>query len=189
MKMIKYMVWMGLMVWGSTGLQANMNMQIDSMKSLPFITAPIEKSDPLSKSDIEKYMAMVDKSQRHKEIEAAMKVGDNKAVSVLKPGVSYDTYIAKSIELSGQKAKLDSFAKEKGYADGVDLFITITRITRAMMSIKMEEKFAQMPKEQQAMARSMMSGMMGKSSAEDKAAVKPYASKLMVMMEKAGNTR
>ena len=189
MKMIKYIVWMGLMIWGSTGLQANMNMKIDSMKSLPFLTAPIEKSDPLTKSDIEKYMAMVDKLEHDKEIEGAMDLGDKKAVNVLKPGVSYDTYIAKSIELSGQKEKLDSFAKEIGYEDSFDLFITTTRITRAVMSIKMEKKFVQMPKEQQAMARSMMGGMMGESSDEDMAVVKPYSAKLMAMMEKAGEGR
>ena len=187
MKIIKHIIWICCMALVTTTLQANMNMK--ALKLQPYITAKIENNDPLTKSDIEKYMTMMDNISRNKEIEDEMQSGSIKAANVLKPGVSYDTYIAKSIELSGQKAKLDSIAKEYGYRNAYIMMITSTKIMRSVMSIQMEQEFAQMPKEQQAMARSMTGGMMGTASPEDIAVVKPYAAKLIAKMEKAGKIR
>lgn len=189
MKIVKYLVWISIMVWGTTTLQAKMKMNMDGLKLMPYVTAKIENNNPLSNSDIENFMTMMDNVERNKEVENAMTSGGMQAANVLKPGVSYDTYVTKSIELSGQKTKLDSMAKEYGYNDAVSMMITTTKIIRSVMSIQMEEKFAKMPKEQQAMARSMMGGMMGTASPKDIATVKPYASKLMAQMEKAGEGR
>ena len=175
---------------GTTGLYAKMDAQTEmaeSMALLPFLSATIEQDRVLNKKDIERYRSFLsNKKAQREEMKDAFLLGAKKASKVLNPGITYNTYVAKSIELSGKKKMLDDNAKSNGYVDAVDQILISTRITRAVIRIEMEKKYVQMPKEQRAMAEQMMTSMLGVSSAEDIEVVKPYALEIFEHMKAAG---
>jgi len=168
---------------GMPDMNAAMADMQKGMALLPYITAPIENDDKLTSKDVELFLEVVKKgdSSYGKYMDGIEK-GNEKAAQVLKPGVSFDTFIKKSIELSGLKNELDKEAESIGYDDALDLTLKSTRIIRAMVAVMMEKEIAKAPKEQQAMMRNMMSGMTGKSKPEDIETVKPYADQLKQMM-------
>ena len=168
---------------GMPDMNAAMADMQKGMALLPYITAPIENNDKLTSKDVELFLEVVKKgdSSYGKYMDGIEK-GNEKAAQVLKPGVSFDTFIKKSIELSGLKNELDKEAESIGYDDALDLTLKSTRIIRAMVAVMMEKEIAKAPKEQQAMMRNMMSGMTGKSKPEDIETVKPYADQLKQMM-------
>lgn len=165
----------------------DMNMAMADMRKgmaiLPFLTAHIENNEKLTSKDVELFLDAVKKKDSHYgKYSDGIEKGYEKAAQVLKPGVSFDTFATKSIELSGIKNELDKEAKLVGYADALDLTLKSTRIMRAMMAVEMEKEIAKAPKGQQAMMRSMLSGMTGKSNPEDIETLKPYADQLKQMM-------
>lgn len=165
----------------------DMNMAMADMQKgmalLPFLTAHIENNEKLTSKDVELFLDAVKKKDSHYEkYSDGIEKGYEKAAQVLKPGVSFDTFVTKSIELSGIKNELNKEAELIGYDDALDLTLKSTRITRAMMAVEMEKEIAKAPKGQQAMMRSMMSGMMGKSNPADIETLKPYADQLKQIM-------
>ena len=166
-------------------MNANMAEMKKGMALLPFLTAPIENNDKLTSKDVELFLSTIQKKDSHyADYSDNMEKGYEKAATVLKKGVSFDTFVKKAIELSGVQSELDKDARELGYESAADLTLKTTRIVRAMMSIEMEKQIAQAPKEQQEMMRNMMSGMMGTAKAEDIEVVKPFAAQLNAIMKK-----
>lgn len=169
-----------------TGM-ANMNMSMADMQKgmalLPFLTAHIESDERLSSKDVELFLDTIKKKDNHYgKYSDGIEKGYEKAAQVLKSGVSFDTFATKSIELSGIKNTLDKEAELIGYNDALDLTLKSTRIIRAMMAIEIEKEIAKAPKGQQAMMRSMMSGMTGKTNPVDIETVQPYADQLKQIM-------
>lgn len=177
-------------IWGTTGVYGKMDSKAqmeESMALLPFLSATIEQDRALNDKDIERYKHfLANKKAQRIEMKDAFLVGSKKAAKVLKPGVTFNTFVAKSIVLSGKKKMIDDYAKENAYEDGTDQIVTSTRITRAVVSIEMEKKYAAMPKEQREMAKQMMASMLGVASAEDLKVVKPYALEIFEKMKSAG---
>ncbi|BAF72279.1 hypothetical protein [Sulfurovum sp. NBC37-1] len=195
--MIKKTIFSLLLLWGFSSTvsadmaaqRPDMNAQMAQMQKgmalLPFLTAPIESNEKLTSKDVELFLSTIQKKDMHyADYSEKMEKGYEEAAAVLKKGVSFDTFVKKAIELSGVQGVLDKDAKEIGYEDALDLTLKTTRIVRAMMAIEMEKQIAKAPKEQQAMMRNMMSGMMGVPKPEDLEVVKPYADQLKQIMKK-----
>ena len=162
-------------------IQAQMQ---ESMKILPFLTAPIEDKTPLGKADIDKFIEAIKvHKQERDESSKKLEEGFKKAANVLKPGVSYDTFIAKAIELSGKKSEMDAMAKKAGYGSALEEMIVSARITRAMAKIQMDKQLADIPESQRAMMQNMMKSSLGMVPPADVAAVTPYADQLMELIE------
>jgi len=143
--------------------------------TLRFLTAPIEDTSPLRQEEIERFIQRLKKhSQDHKYMTQKLQETFPKAAKTLPKDASYDTFVHKTIALSGIKDALEARAKKMGYDNAQEAMVRTTRILRAFHKVEADRQIAKRPAQQQQIIKMLMAKRAPAANPADVEAVKPY---------------